>query len=88
MCFMLFPGSPRVAPRGCRTITARGGRLGARWSALVPRQTVLMPTVSRVRATSPPDWWQTGQTTTSTAASTLAIFSRQAICRAESASSL
>lgn len=64
----------------------RGGRLGAMWSALVAMQTVLMPTVSRTRATSPPDWWQIGQTTTSTAASTLAIFSRQAICSAESAS--
>lgn len=59
-----------MLPRGKRTSTQRGGRTRSVATRLFDSETVGMPAASISRWTSPPDWWQIGQTGTTRAAST------------------
>ena len=71
-----------MAPRGKRTRTQRGARTRAVAAGLLDVETVGMPLASTSRWTSPPDWWQTGQTGTINATSTPSSRMREAIAGA------
>lgn len=88
-CFSRFPGSPNMLPRGNRTWSHLGGLTRVVTWGLFERETVEIPQASISRCTSPPDWWQTGQTgiTRATSTPSATIFSAMAgaVCSARSA---
>ena len=76
-CRDASPGMPKVSPKGCSMAATRGAPVLAVSSGIIESETVLKPTASISRCTSPTDQQQTGQTGTSTTTSTCSSRSRR-----------
>lgn len=70
------PGAPKVSPKGCSMAAILGTPTLAVNSGIMESEIVLNPAASISRCTSPTDQQQTGQTGTSTTASTCSSRSR------------
>jgi hypothetical protein len=71
-----LPGDPTVSPNGCSTAAIRGAPVLAVRSGIIDSEIVLNPAASISHWTSPTDQQHTGQTGTSTTASTRSCFIR------------